>query len=166
MADAPVAISLYSLLEPGGDVTLKDASMVRVLTAFANSGKVLESCVKAGVSRSSWYRWIEDNPDFRNVVQQILEIRQQRLDERVVAIEEKVYELAEGGDMQAAKVVLVANRAKYREKQVIEVVSPDVQNRLVRQADTIMQLCAMELPEPYKSTFATKLATALREVWS
>lgn len=166
MADEPVKVSLYALLEPGGDLTLKDASMIRVLTAFADTGKIVDSCQRAGIARSSWYVWRRDNPDFNRIVEEILALREQKLDERVVTIEEKLFELAENGEMQAIDKVLKSRRDKYRDKQIITVVSPDVVSRLSRQADTIMQLCATELPEPFRTQFPAKLAEALNEVWS
>jgi hypothetical protein len=132
----------------------------RALAKFMQIGTVKGACAAAGVPRRTWYNWMESDASFAALVVDASEHVSDELEEEAIA-------RAKNGSDTLLMFLLRARRPfVYREKQTIEVVSPDVQNRLVRQADTIMRFCATELPEPYNSTFARKLATALVEVWS
>lgn len=167
MADEP-AITLYvaDLLTEFGEMTSTDARQIHALTAFATNGMVGAACKSAGVSRWAWVQWRRRDEAFERLYQQILEAKAAFEGERIADVQEKLYELAEAGNVDAIKTILKAKVKEYRDKQVIEVVSPDVQDRLRSQADMMMLLCATELPEPHRTTFPVLLASKLREIWS
>lgn len=148
------------MLDDFGEMTLKDARQLRALKAFARLGKVGEACEAADISRWTWNDWKKNDHEFNAVYQQILEVSTDELEM------EGLKRAADGSDTLLMFFLKTRRREKYGDKHVIEVVSPDVQRRLVAQADAIMQLCAMELPEPHRTTFPAKLAAALREVWA
>ena len=160
VADEPVSVDISGMLNDFGEMSLKDARQIRALNAFARLGKVGEACTAAGIQRWTWNDWKKNDPAFNTVYQQILEITTDELEM------EGLKRATDGSDQLLMFFLKTRRREKYGDRHVIEVVSPDVQSRLVRQADAIMQLCAMELPEPYRTQFPAKLAAALREVWS
>lgn len=165
MADEPNALTpaddfpLETPEGPFGDFSRLDERMGRALQAFAKSLDVEKSCEAAGVAYNTWYTWRHRYPEF---VQAEEQIRNQKADQ----VEDAHVRAALEGNVEAQKSILKAYKPRYRDRQTIEVVSPDVQQRLQRQADAIVHLCQMELPEPYKSTFAAKIAETLREIWS
>ena len=160
MSDEPVSISTAGLVDDFGDMTLKDARQIRALKSFALLGRVGEACKAAEISRWCWDSWRRNDSAFNAIYQQLLEISTDELET------EGLKRAMDGSDTLLMFYLKTRRREKYGDRHVIEVVSPDVQRRLVAQADTIMQLCAMELPEPLRTTFPARLAAALREVWS
>ena len=148
-------------LGEGWGWTPTDVKQIEALRTFAATLTKSDACKAAGISRTRFDNWLRDDPGFQRVYQNILD---------AWVDEAELTTLRAGLDVERVAdrhfILRTLRRSKYAEKQVIEVVSSDVQNRLQRQADAIVQLCQMELPEPYKSTFAAKMAEKLREIWS
>lgn len=145
--------------DPFAELTRLDEKMGRALSAYAKSLDISAACQVAGIADATWYTWRHRYPQFIDMIDRVKRVA-------VPEVEDSLFRAAKGGNVEAAKTILKAHDPKYRERQVIEVVSPDVQRRLGLQADAIMQLCRMELPEPFKTTFPVKLAERLREVWA
>lgn len=145
--------------DPFAEITKLDEKMGRALSAFARSLSVEESCTAAGIAYSTWYVWRHRYPQFADMVERVRRVA-------LPEVEDSLFRSAKGGNVEAAKTILKAHDPKYREKQVIEVVSPDVQRRLAAQADAILQVCQMELAQPVAATVAGKIAEKLREIWS
>jgi hypothetical protein len=136
--------------DPFAEFTKLDEKMGRALSA---------SCEAAGIAYDTWFVWRHRHPQFAKMVDRV----------RVLAlpeVEDSLFRAAIAGNVEAAKTIMKAHSMKYRERQVIEVVSPDVQQRLARQADTMLQILQMELEPGIAAKLAVKLAEALREIWS
>lgn len=151
---------LDDLAEFGPRYTLKDIRQLRALKAFAVSGKVIDSCKAAGVKYSTWYRWIEEEPDFARALEHVKEILADDLEG--VAMQRA----RDSSDTLLIALLKALKPDKYRDRQTVTVVSPDVISRLQRQADVILEVCKRELPEKADAArLASALANALREVW-
>ncbi len=73
--------------------------------SIVNAGK------KAGIARSTIYRWMKDNPDFKKKVNASL--NEGRINSSEI-VESKLFALALKGNFQAIKYWLEHNSSKYR----------------------------------------------------
>jgi hypothetical protein len=55
---------------------------------------------------------------------------------------------------------------RYRERRVIEIVSPEVQSCLAQQAAATLEVCERELPKELAWAVASAIAHRQREVWT
>ncbi|HEX4354542.1 MAG TPA: hypothetical protein VHZ95_16550 [Polyangiales bacterium] len=157
---APDASFDADLEEFGPRLSIKDARQLRALRAFVRLGKVGEACKAAGVTYGTWYRWRNEDPEFERASEYAKEILANEL-------EEVGMQRAKEGSDSLLMFFLRALRPKYRDKQTIEVVSPDVQSRLSRQADAIMEVCRATIADPdLRAAVATSIANRLREIWT
>jgi len=145
--------------DPFAELTKLDEKMGRALDAFARSLSVEAACTHVGIAYSTWYVWRHRYPQFAEMVERV---RRLALPE----VEDSLFRQAKDGNVEAAKTILKAHDQKYRERQVIEVVSPDVQRRLMDQANAIIEVCRAELSAEQGATLAAKLAERLREIWA
>lgn len=128
------------------------ADKAAALKAFVKLGTVTAAVRKAKVARSTWYDWIENDEAFARAV---LVAHDDVADD----LEQEAIKRAKDGSDTLLIFLLKSKRpTQFRERLTIETVSPDVQNRLARQADAIMELCPPEI--------AAQLANRLREIWS
>lgn len=117
----------------------KQTAKERALSKFMQIGTVKGACAAAGVPRRTWYNWMESDESFAALVVDASEHVSDELEEDANrAREEWLGHLVDVPTQGAATLV-------YREKHTITVVSPEVVTRLIRQADTIMQVCRTEL---------------------
>ncbi len=145
--------------EEFGEFSAQDAKIVRALACYARTLHIGKSCRAAGVNLSTWYYWKKTIPRFGPICE---EIRLRCVDQ----VEDSLIRHGKRGNVEAAKAVLKAHNPKYREKQVIEVVSPDVQLRLVRQSDVYIQTLKAELPPDVANRIIGLLAERLAVVWT
>lgn len=134
--------------------THSDAEKARALVQFRELGTVKAACEAAGIGRRTWYDWLEADPEFASLVMAANEDVTDELEAEAI----KRAKAKDGSDTLLTFLLRARRPQLYREKQVIEVVSPDVQDRLQRQADAIMAICPPET--------AQQLAAALREIWT
>ncbi|MDB4876438.1 MAG: hypothetical protein JWM41_2884 [Gemmatimonadetes bacterium] len=160
IAPAPTAPELDDLDEFGPRLTLKDVRQLRALKAYVASGRVNTACKAAQVQYSTWYRWIAEDRDFARAFEQAKEMLADDLEG--VAVERA----KEGSDTLLITLLKALKPEKYRDKQTITIVSPDVQGRLSRQADAIMEVCRTHLPREQAAAVASMIANRLREIWA
>lgn len=155
------AIDADDLAEFGPRLSLKEVRQLRALKAFAIGGHVGNACKAAGVKYSAWYRWIDEDPDFARALEQAKDMLADEI-EGVAITRAK-----EGSDTLLLALLKALKPEKYREKQTITLVSPDVQSRLARQADVIVEVCRREIADATeRARVIAALAGGLREVWS
>ena len=76
-------------------------------------GRVLAICNSIGISRGTYYNWINNDPEFKKAVDTI---KISRLED----IEDAMCLRAVKGDVSAGKYILKYNHLKYKEKQKIK----------------------------------------------
>ena len=130
------------------------------LRAYAECGTVAGAARAAGVSRQTFYTWMESDSEFAAA---LVDCRATLADE----LEDEAIRRAKKGSDSLLMFLLRAHRPeRYREKHVIEVVSPEVQTRLAQQADALQGVVEAELDRDTARLVLSKLANRLREVWS
>jgi hypothetical protein len=132
------------------DCTATDKA--RALKAFVRLGTVSAAVRVARVARSTWYDWVENDETF---ARQVLSAHDDVADD----LEAEAIKRAKAGSDTLIIFLLKSKRPmQFRDRLQIETVSPDVQSRLARQADAILELCPPEIAAP--------LANRLREIWA
>jgi hypothetical protein len=139
-----------------GDVR-KDA----VLQAYVEAGTVAGAARAGGISRQTFYDWIESDPSFANAV---VMCRQELADD----LEAEAFKRAREGSDTLLVFLLRAHRPeRYRDRHVIEVVSPDVVSRLEQQASAILEACNQVLEDrQLAGLVASTIANRLRKIWA
>jgi hypothetical protein len=146
--------------EFGQRFDLKEVRQLRALRAYIRAGKVKTAIEAAGVTYGTWYRWVNEEPEFKRALEFAKTIAADEL-------EEIAFEKAKDSDTILLALLKAHRPEKYRDRQTITVVSPDVQGRLQRQADAIMEVCRMEISDTaLRARVASGLATRLREIWT
>lgn len=140
--------------------SIKDVRQLRALDAFLRTGSVAKACAAAGVTYGTWYRWKKEDREFRRTYDRCLE--EIAGDLEVVGLERA----RDSSDPLLMFFLKAAKPEKYRDRQIIEVVSPAVTTRLAQQADAILNICRMELDAEAGATVASKIADALRAIWT
>jgi hypothetical protein len=138
--------------EPWAELTKLDEKMGIALNAYAKSLDIAAACKVAGVAYDTWYTWRHRHPQFKEMIEDVKRIA-------VPEVEDALFRSAKGGNVEAAKTILKAHDPKYRDKQVIEVVSPDVQLRLVKQATLLIEMIE-------DKELLMRIVAKLREIWS
>ena len=113
----------------------------RVLIAhYAKHGRLLRACEAAGIDHSTHYRRVQSDANYRAAVEEA---------EQQVAqtLEDRVYDMAEDGELQAAQVLLRRFRPQhYRERASLEVSgSIDLVERM-KAADQRLQVLPRHAP--------------------
>lgn len=139
--------------------TLKDARQSRALRAVLNGATITNACKAAGVQIGTWYRWKSEDQEFRRMYERALQHVAEEIEPDAMA-------RAKESDALAMFFLKAWNPARYRDRQVIEVVSPDVQTRLAQQADAIIATCKEFLEPEVASKMSSRLAHRLREIWT
>lgn len=111
--------------------THSDATKARALRAYARTGTVKAACEAAQIARRTWYDWMQDDEAFAKAA---VDAREAVADELV---EEAVQRAKDGSDTLIIFLLKSMRRSEYGDKQTITVTSPDVQGRLVQQAQLI-----------------------------
>lgn len=146
--------------------SLRDMRQARALKALLHGANIKTACAAAGVTRAAWYKWRHEDDDFEALYQQaVVTLATQQLED-VDEVERNLIERAKD-ETDAAKVVLRAYKPdRYRERQTIEVVSPDVVNRLELQASAILEACHEALEDrTMAGLVASSIANRLRVIW-
>jgi hypothetical protein len=92
-----------------------EAKMRRMLKHYIQNGRLLQACEAAGINHSVHYRRMQSDPVYRAAVEEAEQAAAQRL-------EDKVYQWAEEGELQAAVILLKRFRPElYRERASIDV---------------------------------------------
>lgn len=95
--------------------TDEQVRMAQILADPSEQGTITEKCEKAGVSRSTFYRWMRD-PNFVEYVNSLIdEYTDAELSRVWAALTRKAIE----GDIQAIKLFFEM-KGKYKEKKEIE----------------------------------------------
>lgn len=123
----------------------------RALRKFVTAGTVTAACEAAGISRRVWYDWMAEDELFRELALQLKEANTDELEE------EAVRRATHGSDTLLIFLLKSRRPGIYRDRLTIDVVSPEVTNRLQAQADAILEICPPEI--------AAKLAERLKEIW-
>lgn len=140
-------------------VSLKDVRQVRALRAVLSGKSIKDACTFAGVQVGTWYRWKHEDPDFRRMYDRALQAIAEEL-------EPQALERAKESDALTMFFLKAWNPDRYREKQTVTVVSPDVTGRLSQQADAIMEVCRELLDRDQAALVASRIAGRLREIWA
>jgi hypothetical protein len=131
----------------------------RALEAYYDLGTVIAACKRVGISRRTWYNWAEADPVFADAVRRATEHVADDLEA------EAIRRAKDGSDTLLIFLLKAKRPAVYRERHTINVVSPEVQSRLFRQTDAIMQTCRELLGTDEATAFTHSLAVKLQEVW-
>lgn len=92
-----------------------EARLRAVLEHYAQHGRVLPACKAAGIDFSVHYRRVQNDPVYRAAFEEAEQAAAQHL-------EDKVYDWAEDGELQAALILLKRFRPQqYRERSSIDV---------------------------------------------
>ncbi len=92
-----------------------DAKLRVFLENYAKTGRLLRACEAAGINHNTHYRKLQAEPTYRAAVE---EAEQQVAQQ----IEDRVYDMAMGGELQAALSLLKRFRPNlYRERASLEV---------------------------------------------
>ena len=146
--------------------SLRDVRQTRALNALLHGANIKTACAAAGVKYASWYRWRHEDDEFEALYQQVVVTLATKQLEDVDEVEKNLIERAKE-ETDAAKVVLRAYKPeRYRERQTIEVVSPDVIGRLEQQASAILEACHEALEDRATAGLvASTIANRLRVIW-
>ena len=89
-----------------------------LLTAFQNSYNITEACHYAGISRDTYYRWLEQHPELAEKVEQAKHMPTRKAKETITkAIKE--------GDVATSRWLLERRDPDFRSKGELEVKNPD-----------------------------------------
>jgi Helix-turn-helix of insertion element transposase len=95
--------------------TDEQARMAQILADPSEQGTITEKCEKAGVSRSTFYRWMRD-PNFVEYVNSLID---EYTDAELARVWAALTRKAIEGDIQAIKLFFEM-KGKYKEKKEIE----------------------------------------------
>ena len=152
----PPAVIPPEVLEPepvatSREVTAVQEAKARAIAEYRACGIVRQACKAADVGRTTWTTWVESDPTFAADVQAA------RVD-AIEALEFEAHTRALGGSDRMLELLLKALAPlKYRDRPEVGRVSPDVQERLKRQ----VQLIVERLPAEQVTT----VKAILDEVW-
>lgn len=102
---------------------------------YAQCGRVIPACKAAGINHNTHYRKLQTDPEYRAAVERAeQEVAQQ--------IEDKVFDMAMGGELQAALALLKRFRPNlYRERSSVEVSgSVDLVDRLTQARNRVITI--------------------------
>jgi transposase-like protein len=138
-----------------------DAKKEAVLQAYVECGTVAGAARACGISRQTFYDWIENDESFAKAV---VMCRQDLADD----LEAEAFKRAREGSDTLLVFLLRAHRPeRYRDRHVIEVVSPDVVSRLEQQAAAILEACNQILEDRQLANLvASTIANRLRQIWA
>lgn len=141
--------------------TLKDIRQMRALRILMTSEKptIKAACAAAGVSYSTWYHWLAEDEDFANSYERMLHAMAGELEPDVMA-------RARESDQLAMFILKAWKPARYRDRQVIEVVSPDVQLRLAQQVDAIISTCQELLSADQAAVVVSGIRQKMDTIWA
>jgi len=88
----------------------------KIVQILSESPLVGGACKKVGIARSTFYRWMKDNPDFRNAVDRALESGRSHLCEFA---ESSLLKKIKEGDIGATKFFLSNNDPRYIPKRSV-----------------------------------------------
>lgn len=142
-------------------ISLKDVRQQRALRALLSGvTSIKDICAHAGIKYGTWYRWKNEDPEFRRLYDRALQAIAEEL-------EPNAMERAKESDVLTMFFLKAWNPERYREKQVVTVISPDVVSRLGQQADAIMEVCRELIADrDLAALVATTIAGRLRQVWT
>lgn len=96
-----------------------DRIKTRAIAGFLKHGTVTQACAAAGISRQTWYDWIDQDSRFAGMV---LDAKEAVAD----ALEQRAHERAHEGSDTLLIFLLKSLRKEYRDKEQITVMHPDV----------------------------------------
>jgi hypothetical protein len=118
-----------------------EAKLRMVVEHYAKNGRLVRACNAAGIDHATHYRRMQSDPTYRAAVE---EAEQQVAQE----VEDSVYDMAIGGEIQAAALLLKRFRPElYRERASLEVSgSIDLGDRLREARNRVITLRNEHLP--------------------
>ncbi len=93
--------------------TLRDRS--KLLELLEKNPSISYACEKVGVSRSTFYRWMKSNAEFRRKVERYREISRERWNDLAEAV---LMKQVQKGDMRAVQYYLGHNHPQYMSKAI------------------------------------------------
>jgi hypothetical protein len=102
------------------------AAKARALSAFTKLGTISHACEAAGVGRTTWYDWIEKDPEFQRAVADTSELVLDELEREAI----KRAKGKGGSDTLLIFLLKSLRRSKYGDRQIITTISPEVQAAL------------------------------------
>lgn len=144
--DATPAVSAMTEAEPS------DAVRARALVAYRTEGTVKAACKAASISRQTWYRWLQADPAFAAAVG---EAEQDVADDLEAAALTRA-KAADGSDTLLIFLLKNLRRERFGEKRTIDLVSPEVRERLREQLRVILAQDQWDTPA---------LLDAIDKVW-
>lgn len=112
-------------------IEASDAIKARALVKFRELGTVSAACEAAGIGRRTWYDWMEADQAFAKAVLEATEDVTDDLEK------EAIRRAKDGSDTLVIFLLKSRRRAQYGDRLTLEVASPEVQARLVRQAEVV-----------------------------
>ena len=111
------SVKEYTYKETGRPSTITEAVIAKLEAAYAFDCNTTEACAYAGISEAAYYRWVKQNPDFRE--------KKKRLRENPILIAKQSVIKNMSKDGRLALQFLKARRPKqYSEKVQLDLGKP------------------------------------------
>lgn len=98
---------------------IDDEIKEKLIKEMEKSGNIYSSCIKVGIARADYYRWINKDSNFKKIAREALKTgRENMIDIAHHALMQKVKQL----NLQAIMYFLGHNSPRYRKKSVSKVI--------------------------------------------
>lgn len=113
-----------------------DGNMKKMIEYLERTPVVESACAKLGISRSTYYRWIESDAEFKKKVEVALQQGRSVVDD---VAESHLISGIKGGNMAAVKFWLANNNDRYKKSvQVIKEEMPSVPVEVIEKFISLM----------------------------
>lgn len=92
----------------------RNRNKVRLLRELQENPLIERACKKVGIVRSTYYRWLNNDPDFKKASMNAQEVGRNKINDFV---ESKLIESISNGSVQGMKLWLTHNHSLYRTAQ-------------------------------------------------
>lgn len=130
-----------------------DAQKAKALVKYRELGTVRAACNAAGISRRTWYNWVEEDRAFASCVDEAKEDVADELEE-TAATRAKA---TDGSDLLLIFLLKALRPGRFRENIKIDLVSPIVRDKVRQTVSLIRSSLDPSLADP--------LLKKLSEVW-
>ena len=115
----------------------------KFLEVLSETPLINHACKKIGISRATMYRWLKDNPEFKNAVEEVLTIGRENVSD---IAEGKLMKMIHEGNYKAVRFYLENNNARYMPKRTLFVPPPKHLHDL--EPGDICEVCGLQEPRP------------------
>lgn len=99
----------------------QERDKAKLLSHLENAPMISLACIKAGISRATFYRWRKDDPEFSREVELAQESGTDNISDLA---ESKIVSKISNGDFAAIKLWLAAHRGPYMPHKAVDRLSP------------------------------------------